>query len=87
MPSEKNIIKAKENEEGKVIVRLYGQDIDVTSKIKDGKAEITLYGQEYEILANTGDKKKASAPKKIKVTGKSKTEKPEIKFIKLPIKK
>ena len=65
MPNAKNIIKAKENEEGKVIVRLYGQDIDVTSKIKDGKAEIMLYGQEYEILANTGDKKKPSAPKKI----------------------
>lgn len=85
MPNAKNIIKAKENEEGKVIVRLYGQDIDVTSKIKDGKAEITLYGQEYEILANTGAKK--TAPKKIKVAGKSKAEKPEIKFIKLPIKK
>lgn len=85
MPNAKNIIKAKENEEGKVIVRLYGQDIDVTSKIKDGKAEITLYGQEYEILANTGAKK--ATPKKIKVAGKSKAEKPEIKFIKLPIKK
>ena len=87
MPNAKNIIKAKANEEGKVIIRLYGQDIDVTSKIKDGKAEVKLFGQEYEILANTGDKKKSSAPKKIKVTGKSKAEKPEIKFIKLPIKK
>ena len=85
MPNAKNIIKAKANEEGKVIIRLYGQDIDVTSKIKDGKAEITLYGQEYEILANIGTKK--ATPKKIKVTGKSKAEKPEIKFIKLPIKK
>ncbi len=82
MPNAKNIIKANETN-GKVIVKLYGQEHDITKKVKDGKATITLYGQEYEVHV-AGAKKPA---KKIKVTGKSKVEKPEIKFIKLPIKK
>lgn len=85
MPNAKNIIKAKENEDGKVIITLYGQEHDITKKIKDGKATVVLYGQEYEVLV--ASKKPKEAPEKIKVTGKSKTEKPEIKFIKLPIKK
>lgn len=82
MPNAKNIIKANETN-GKVIVKLYGQEHDITKKVKDGIANITLYGQEYEVHV-AGAKKPA---KKIKVTDKSKVEKPEIKFIKLPIKK
>lgn len=81
MPNAKNIIKANEVD-GKVIIRLYGQEHDITKKVKDGVANVTLYGQEYEVRVNA--KKPA---KKIKVAGRSKTEKPEIKFIKLPIKK
>ena len=82
MQSAKNIIKANEKD-GKVVITLYGQEHDITSKVKDGKAEVTLYGQEYEVLVNNAKKKPA---KKIKVSGKSKTEKPEVKFIKTPIK-
>ena len=90
MPNAKNIIKASENEEGKVVINLYGQEHDITSKVKDGKATIKLYGQEYEVQVAMKKPKttKAKQPaKKIKVSGKSKTEKPEIKFIKIPIKK
>ena len=65
MPNAKNIIKANETN-GKVIVKLYGQEHDITKKVKDGKATITLYGQEYEVHV-AGAKKPA---KKIKVTGK-----------------
>ncbi|MBR3169476.1 hypothetical protein IKF23_03500 [Candidatus Saccharibacteria bacterium] len=83
MPSEKNIIKANEKD-GKVVVKLFGQEYDITKKVKDGVAFIILYGQEYEVRVTPERKKPA---KKIKVTGKSKAEKPEIKFIKIPIKK
>ena len=86
MQGEKNIIKVNETNEGKVIVHLYNQYIDITHKVKDGKANITVYGKEFEVVVNS--KKKETKPaKKIKVTGKSKTEKPDIKFIKIPIKK
>lgn len=83
MPNAKNIIKANEKD-GKVVVKLFGQEYDITKKVKDGVANICLYGQEYEVQV-TPEKKKAV--KKIKVTGKSKVEKPEIKFIKMPIKR
>ena len=78
-----NIIKAKEID-GRVVIKLYGQEHDITKKVKDGIANITLYGQEYEVHV-TGEKKKVA--KKIKVTDKSKVSKPQIKFIKTPIKK
>lgn len=81
MPNAKNIIKATEID-GKVVVTLYGQEHDITKKVKDGVAHVKLYGQEYEVQV-AGEKK----PKKIKVTDKSKVQKAEIKFIKTPIKK
>lgn len=93
MPNAKNIIKASENEEGKVVIRLYGQEYDITSKVKDGTAKIKLYGQEYEVAVATkkpkvAKKQPAKKPaKKIKVVQKSKTEKLGLKFIKTPIKK
>ena len=77
--------KVKVNEkDGKVIITLYGQEHDITKKVKDGVANVTLYGQDYEVHVST---KKPATAKKIKVTDKSKAQKPEIKFIKLPIKK
>ncbi len=82
MPNAKKVIKANEIDD-KVIIELYGQEHDITKKVKDGIANIKLYGQEYEVHVAT--KKKAA--KKIKVTGKDKIERPEIKFIKMPIKK
>lgn len=82
MPNAKKVIKANEID-GKVIIELYGQEHDITKKVKDGIANIKLYGQEYEVHVAT--KKKVA--KKIKVTGKDITERPEIKFIKTPIKK
>lgn len=84
MPNAKNIIKTSKKD-GKVVITLYGQEHDITKKVKDGVANVTLYGQDYEV--HVAGEKKATAPKKIKVTDKSKASKPEIKFIKLPIKK
>lgn len=83
MPNAKHTIKASENNEGKVIINLYGQLIDVTKKVKDGKATVKLFGNDYDIVVARATKKPA---KKIKVTGKSETHKPEIKFIKTKIK-
>ena len=90
MPNAKNIIKVNENENGKVIIRLYGQEHDITSRIKDGKAEVRLYGQDYEVVvANKKPKAKQTAKKskKIEVEDKSEIEKVGLKFIKTPIKK
>ncbi len=81
MPNAKNIIKTTKSD-GRVTVTLYGQEHDITKKVKDGVALVKLYGQEYEVHV-TSEKK----PKKIKVTDKSKIQKAEIKFIKTPIKK
>ena len=83
MPNAKNIIKAHEKD-NKVTVTLYGQEHDITKKVKNGVAHIKLYGQEYEVQV-VAEKKKET--KKIKVTGDSKATKPDIKFIETPIKK
>ena len=83
MPNAKNIIKANEKD-NKVTVTLYGQEHDITKKVKNGIAHIKLYGQEYEVQVTSEKKKEA---KKIKVTGNSKATKPDIKFIETPIKK
>ena len=48
MPNAKNIIKANEKD-NKVTVTLYGQEHDITKKVKNGVAHIKLYGQEYEV--------------------------------------
>ena len=83
MPNAKNIIKANEKD-NKVTVTLYGQEHDITKKVKNGVAHIKLYGQEYEVQVTAEKKKEA---KKIKVTDNSKATKPDIKFIETPIKK
>ena len=83
MPNAKNIIKVNEKD-NKVTVTLYGQEHDITKKVKNGVAHIKLYGQEYEVQVTAEKKKEA---KKIKVTGNSKATKPDIKFIETPIKK
>ena len=83
MPNAKNIIKANEKD-NTVTVTLYGQEHDITKKVKNGGAHIKLYGQEYEVQV-VAEKKKET--KKIKVTDNSKATKPDIKFIETPIKK
>ena len=58
MPNAKNIIKANEKD-NKVTVTLYGQEHDITKKVKNGVAHIKLYGQEYEVQVVAEKKKEA----------------------------
>lgn len=74
------IIKAKYNSEGKVIVRVFKDDYDVTKNIKDGIATLNVYGRSFEIhVAPT------KTAKKVKVKqAKVKAEKVDVGFIETP---
>lgn len=63
------IINAKANDDGKVIVEIFKQKYDVTKKLEDGKAYLSLYGVDYEIHALPGKKAKKIAIKKSKDNG------------------
>ncbi|MDO4979166.1 MAG: hypothetical protein Q4E47_03380 [Candidatus Saccharibacteria bacterium] len=77
------IIKTKPNEDGRVVVRLFGQDIDVTGKVKKGMATVTMYGTTYEIHA-LQPKAVKSTTKKVKVadTTPKFIETPPVRFLK-----
>ncbi len=71
------IIKAKANKEGKVIVKLYGNDFDLTDKFKNGVAKLKAYGTEYEVQLKEAKKIAVKASK-------SKAEKVEVGYIESP---
>ena len=48
------IINAKSDNDGRVVVHIYKQDIDVTEKIKDGEADLNLYGKNYKVRVQDG---------------------------------
>ena len=48
------IINAKSDDNGRVVVHIYKQDIDVTEKIKDGEADLNLYGKDYKVRVQDG---------------------------------
>ncbi|MDO4752794.1 MAG: hypothetical protein Q4A36_00960 [Candidatus Saccharibacteria bacterium] len=48
------IINAKSDNNGRVVVHIYKQDIDVTEKIKDGEADLNLYGKNYKVRVQDG---------------------------------
>ena len=60
------IIKAKKDKDGRVVVRLFRNDYDVTDKLVNGIATLELYGGLYEIHAEQPAAKK-EAPKGKKV--------------------
>ena len=51
------ILKAKYNEDGKITVTIFKNEIDVTKKLKDGVAHLKLYGKDYEVRAPKQAKK------------------------------
>ena len=71
------IIKAKADKNGKVIVRLYGKDFDLTNKFKDGIARLTIYGTNYEVYCKEAKKVVVKAKK-------SKEQKVDVGFIEAP---
>lgn len=62
------IIRAKPNEDGKVVIKLFKNDIDVTKFVKDGVALVSLYGKDYEV--RVASEKKTIKVKKAKDNGK-----------------
>ena len=48
------IINAKSDNNGRVVVHLYKQTIDVTDKLKDGEADINIYGKDYKVRVQDG---------------------------------
>ncbi len=71
------IINAKANSDGKVIVKLFGNEFDLTHKFKDGIARLTIYGTDYEIHCK-------EAKKVIVKAKKSKGQKVDVGFIETP---
>ena len=48
------IINAKSDNNGRIVVHIYKQTIDVTEKIEDGEANINIYGKEYKVRVQDG---------------------------------
>lgn len=48
------IINANLGKNGRVVVHLFGQVIDVTDKLKDGEADINIYGKDYKVRVQDG---------------------------------
>lgn len=42
-------IHAKRDAKGRVVVRLYGRDFDLTNAVIDGRAEMHAFGDDYEV--------------------------------------
>ncbi|MBR2766778.1 hypothetical protein IKD67_01700 [Candidatus Saccharibacteria bacterium] len=73
------IIKVKQNKGERVIVKILGNDYDVTEKLVDGIATLNLYGAVYEIHVIQ------AKPKKIEVKkAKQKAEEVKVGFIETP---
>ncbi len=48
------IINAKSDNDGRVVVHIHKQTIDVTDKVKNGEADIDIYGKEYKVRVQDG---------------------------------
>ena len=85
MQNAKHSVKVKRNEDGKVIVKLYGTEFDVTEEIKNGSGHARFFGEDYDIEVIDETPKVKAKPTKtteIEVTDKSETTKPKVKFVK-----
>lgn len=48
------IINAKSDNDGRVLVRIHKKPYDVTDKVKDGEANLNIYGKEYKVRIQDG---------------------------------
>lgn len=46
------IIEAKPNNNGRVVVKIHKQEYDVTDKVRNGRAIMNIYGKDYKIRVN-----------------------------------
>jgi hypothetical protein len=81
-------IKVKPDKDGRIIINLYGKEIEVSEKEFDenGCATIKRFGETYELKLNKPAKKKATKPKKIEIQEESSEESLGIDYEEMPIK-
>ena len=48
------IINAKSDSDGRVVVHIHKKPYDVTGKVKDGEANLNIYGKEYKVRIQDG---------------------------------
>ena len=48
------IINAKSDNDGRVVVHIYKKPYDVADKVKDGEANLNIYGKEYKVRVQDG---------------------------------
>ena len=48
------IINVESNNNGRVVVRIYRKDYDVTDKVRNGEAKLNIYGKEYKVRVQDG---------------------------------
>ena len=48
------IINAKSDNDGRVVVNIHKKPFDVTDKVKDGEANLNIYGKEYRVRIQDG---------------------------------
>jgi len=48
------IINAKSDNNGRVVVHILRKPYDVTDKVKDGEANLNIYGKEYKVRTQDG---------------------------------
>ena len=48
------IINAKSDNDGRVVVHIHEKPYDVTDKVKEGSANLNIYGKEYKVRVQDG---------------------------------
>ncbi len=48
------VINVKSDNDGRVVVHIHKQTIDVTDKVKNGEADVNVYGKEYKVRIQDG---------------------------------
>ena len=48
------IINAKSDNDGRVLVHIHKKPYDVTDKVKEGEANLNIYGKEYKVRVQDG---------------------------------
>ena len=48
------IINAKSDNDGRVVVHIHKKPYDVTDKVKEGEANLNIYGKEYKVHIQDG---------------------------------
>ena len=48
------IINAKSDNDGRVVVHIHNKPYDVTDKVKEDEANLNIYGKEYKVRVQDG---------------------------------